>query len=90
MKVTSPQYAMTSAINQSSATAQTRTAGAEEMKVARTTAIDPVLGDAQTQLATMPEVEMARVASMKEAIASGKISVDLDALTSAIEQYYQR
>ncbi|QGG09967.1 flagellar biosynthesis anti-sigma factor FlgM [Enterobacter cancerogenus] len=90
MKVTSSQYAMTSAINQASSTAPVRKTGAEEMKTTKTAAIDPVLGDAQTQMAVLPEVDMARVASMKEAIASGKISVDLDSLTSAIEKYYQR
>ncbi|MFP2238805.1 flagellar biosynthesis anti-sigma factor FlgM [Pseudescherichia vulneris] len=90
MKVTSTQYAMTSAVNQASSTTPTRTSGTEEMKTPRTAAIDPVLGDAQTQLATLPEVDMARVTSMKEAIAKGKISVDLDSLTHAIEKYYQR
>lgn len=90
MKVTSSQYAMTSAINQASSVAPVRKTGAEEMKTTKTAAIDPVLGDAQTQMAALPEVDMARVASMKEAIASGKISVDLDSLTSAIEKYYQR
>ncbi|WP_442779679.1 flagellar biosynthesis anti-sigma factor FlgM [Enterobacter cancerogenus] len=90
MKVTSSQYAMTSAINQASSAAPVRKTGAEEMKTTKIAAIDPVLGDAQTQMAALPEVDMARVASMKEAIASGKISVDLDSLTSAIEKYYQR
>ena len=90
MKVTSTQYAMTSAVNQASSTTPTRAAGTEEMKTTRTAAIDPVLGDAQTQLAALPEVDMARVASMKEAIAKGEISVNIDSLTSAIEKYYQR
>ncbi|MBF4167782.1 flagellar biosynthesis anti-sigma factor FlgM [Enterobacter hormaechei] len=90
MKVTSTQYAMTSAVNQANSTTPTRTAGTDEMKTTRTAAIDPVLGDAQTQLAALPEVDMARVASMKEAIAEGKISVDIDSLASAIEKYYQR
>ncbi|ELW1648215.1 MULTISPECIES: flagellar biosynthesis anti-sigma factor FlgM [Enterobacter] len=90
MKVTSTQYAMTSAVNQASSTAPTRTTSADEMKTSRAAAIDPVLGDAQSQLAALPEVDMARVASMKDAIANGKISVDIDSLTSAIEKYYQR
>ncbi|HDS9360344.1 TPA: flagellar biosynthesis anti-sigma factor FlgM [Enterobacter cancerogenus] len=90
MKVTSTQYAMTSAINQASSTATARTSGADEMKTAKTAAIDPVLGDAQSQLAALPEVDMARVASMKDAIASGKISIDVDSLAGAIEKYYQR
>ncbi|WP_368543893.1 flagellar biosynthesis anti-sigma factor FlgM [Enterobacter soli] len=90
MKVTSTQYAMTSAVNQASATTPTRVADADEMKTTRTAAIDPVLGDAQTQLAALPEVDMARVNSMKEAIAQGKISIDIDSLAGAIEKYYQR
>ena len=56
----------------------------------RSAAIDPVLGDAQTQLSTLPEVDMARVAEMKEAISSGKISVNVDALTDAMQKYFQR
>ena len=46
MKVTSSQYAMTSAINQASSAATVRKTGAEEMKTTKTAAIDPVLGDA--------------------------------------------
>lgn len=90
MKVTSTQYAMASAINQASSTVPTRTTDAEEMKTTRTAAIDPVLGDAQAQLSALPEVDMARVASMKEAIASGQISININSLASAIEKYYQR
>lgn len=90
MKVTSTQYAMASAVNQANAATAARPAGTEEMKTTRAAAIDPVLGEAQTRLAAMPEVDMARVASMKEAIASGKISVDIDSLAGAIEKYYQR
>jgi len=90
MKVTSTQYAMTSAVNQAASTPPARVADADEMKTTRTAAIDPVLGDAQTQLAALPDVDMARVNSMKEAIASGKISVDIDSLAGAIEKYYQR
>ncbi|MEL7696552.1 MULTISPECIES: flagellar biosynthesis anti-sigma factor FlgM [Pantoea] len=90
MKVTSTQYAMTSAVNQAGSATPTRAADTEEMKTTRAAAIDPVLGDAQTQLSTLPEVDMDRVNSMKEAIASGKISIDVDSLASAIEKYYQR
>ncbi|MCE9993040.1 flagellar biosynthesis anti-sigma factor FlgM [Enterobacter asburiae] len=90
MKVTSTQYAMTSAVNQAASTPPARVADADEMKTTRTAAIDPVLGDAQTQLAALPDVDMARVNSMKEAIANGKISVDIDSLAGAIEKYYQR
>lgn len=42
------------------------------------------------RVAALPDVDMARVNSMKEAIASGKISVDIDSLAGAIEKYYQR
>ena len=90
MKVAATQYNLTTAINKASSAEQTRTVAPEGTAVARSAAIDPVLGDAQTQLATLPEVDMDRVNSMKEAIASGKISIDVDSLASAIEKYYQR
>ena len=51
MKVTSSQYAMTSAINQASSAAPVRKTGAEEMKTTKTAAIAPGLGDAQPQQA---------------------------------------
>jgi len=90
MKVTATQYNVATAINKASSAEQTRTVAQEEMSVARTAAIDPVLGDAQTQLSALPEVDMARVAEMKEAISSGKISVNLDSLTDAMQKYFQR
>ncbi len=90
MKVTATQYNVATAINKASSAEQTRTVAQEEMNVARTAAIDPVLGDAQTQLSALPEVDMARVAEMKEAISSGKISVNLDSLTDAMQKYFQR
>ncbi len=90
MKVTATQYNVATAINKASSAEQTRTVAQEEMSVAHTAAIDPVLGDAQTQLSALPEVDMARVAEMKEAISSGKISVNLDSLTDAMQKYFQR
>lgn len=90
MKVTATQYNVATAINKASSAEQTRTVAQEETSVARTAAIDPVLGDAQTQLSALPEVDMARVAEMKEAISSGKISVNLDSLTDAMQKYFQR
>lgn len=90
MKVTSTQYNLATAINKASSVEQTRTAATESSKITRTAAIDPVLGDAQTQLTALPEVDMARVAEIKDAISSGKIAVNLDALTDAMQKYFQR
>jgi len=90
MKITSTQYNVAAAINQTSATEQTRTKAAEGQTIERSHAIDPVLGDAQTQLTSLPEVDMEKVAAMKDAIAAGKIDVNLDELTSAMQKYYQR
>lgn len=90
MKVTSTQYNLATAINKASSVEHTRTAATESSKITRTTAIDPVLGGAQTQLTALPEVDMARVAEIKDAISSGKIAVNLDSLTDAMQKYFQR
>ncbi|MFU0965173.1 flagellar biosynthesis anti-sigma factor FlgM [Kluyvera ascorbata] len=90
MKVAATQYNLTTAINKASSAEQTRTVAPEGTAVARSAAIDPVLGDAQTQLSTLPEVDMARVAEMKDAISSGKISINIDSLTDAMQKYFQR
>ncbi len=90
MKVAATQYNLTTAINKASSAEQTRTVAPEGTTVARSAAIDPVLGDAQTQLSTLPEVDMARVAEMKDAISSGKISINIDSLTDAMQKYFQR
>ena len=90
MKVVAKQYNLATAINKSSAAEQTRTVAQEGTKIERSAAIDPVLGDAQTQLSALPEVDMARVAEMKDAISSGKIAVNLDSLTDAMQKYFQR
>lgn len=90
MKVTASQYSMAPAIHQAGATEQTRTVSAEGMKIERAAAVDPVLGEAQTQLKTLPDVDMEKVNAMKDAISSGKVHVDLDALTEALQKYYQR
>ena len=90
MKVAAPQYNLTTAINKASSAEQTCTVAQEGTRVMRSAAIDPVLGDAQTQLSTLPEVDMARVAKMKEAISSGKISINIDSLAEAMQKYFQR
>lgn len=90
MKVAATQYTLASAINKASATEQTRTVAQEGTKIERSAAVDPVLGDAQSQLAALPEVDMARVAEMKKAISSGKIAINLDSLTDAMQKYFQR
>ncbi|MCT4701566.1 flagellar biosynthesis anti-sigma factor FlgM [Enterobacteriaceae bacterium H20N1] len=90
MKITPTHYNVATAINQTSAAEQTRTQAAEGLNIERSRAIDPVLGDAQTQIAALPEVDMEKVAAMKEAISAGKINVNLDELTGAMQKYYQR
>lgn len=89
MKVTPSQYNLTQAVNNA---ANTQTVSAESTPPLRTQAaapVDPVLGEAQSQLAAMPEVDMARVTAMKDAISAGKIDINLDELTLAIEKYYK-
>lgn len=90
MKITPTQYNLASAINQASATEQTRSQAAEGHAVERSQAIDPVLGDAQTQMASLPEVDMEKVTAIKEAIAAGKITVNLDELTGAMQKHFKR
>ena len=90
MKVAATQYNLATAINNASSAEQTRTVAQEGTRVTRSAAIDPVLGDAQTQLSALPEVDMARVAEMKDAISSGKISIDIDSLANAMQKYFQR
>jgi negative regulator of flagellin synthesis FlgM len=90
MKVTATQYNLNAAINKTTSTEQTRTVAQEGHAVTRSAAIDPVLGDAQSQLAALPEVDMARVAEMKDAISSGKITINLDSLADAMQKYFQR
>lgn len=90
MKVTATQYNLNAAINKASSVEQTRTVAQEGQSVTRSAAVDPVLGDAQSQLAALPDVDMARVAEMKDAISSGKIAVNLDSLTDAMQKYFQR
>lgn len=90
MKVTPTHYNMATAINQTSAVEQTRTKAAEGLTLERSRAIDPVLGEAQTQIAALPEVDMEKVAAVKEALSAGKISINLDELTSAMQKFHQR
>ena len=71
------------------ATEATQTKATEKPAVQATTAIDPVLGEAQRQMATLPDVDMARVIEMKEAISSGKITIQLDKLSGAMQQYFK-
>ena len=90
MKVTATQYNLNAAINKAASAEQTRTVAQEGQTITRSAAIDPVLGDAQSQLAALPDVDMARVAEMKDAISSGKIAINLDSLTDAMQKYFQR
>jgi negative regulator of flagellin synthesis FlgM len=90
MKVTATQYNLNAAINKASSAEQTRTVAQEGQTITRSAAVDPVLGDAQSQLAALPDVDMARVAEMKDAISSGKIAINLDSLTDAMQKYFQR
>jgi len=90
MKVTATQYNLNAAINKTSSAEQTRTVAQEGQTITRSAAVDPVLGDAQSQLAALPDIDMARVAEMKDAISSGKITINLDSLTDAMQKYFQR
>lgn len=90
MKVAATQYNLATAINNASSAEQTRTVAQEGFRVTRSAAIDPVLGDAQKQLNALPDVDMARVAEMKDAISSGKISINIDSLADAMQKYFQR
>ncbi len=90
MKINPTQHNVAAAVNKASATEQTRTQAAEGHTVERSQAIDPVLGDAQRQMTSLPEVDMEKVAALKEAIGAGKITVNLDELTSAMQKHYQR
>lgn len=90
MKILANQYNLTTSLGKSSAADQSRVPAKRGTKIERSAAIDPVLGDAQSQLSALPEIDMARVAEMKEAISSGKIVVNLDSLTDAMQKYFQR
>lgn len=90
MKVTATQYNLNTAINKTASTGQNHAVAQEGHSVTRAAAVDPVLGDAQSQLAALPEVDMARVAEMKDAIGSGKVAINLDSLTDAMQKYFQR
>lgn len=66
-----------------------QTKATEKPAVQATAAIDPVLGEAQRQMATLPDVDMARVIEIKEAISSGKVTIQLDQLSDAIQKYFK-
>ena len=90
MKINPTQYSQTVATLSANAAGQTRPQAEEGGNVEKTRPVDPVLGEAQNNMAAMPEVDMARVEAMKEAISAGKISINLDELTGAMQKYYQR
>lgn len=90
MKVTATSYGLNAAINSATDAQQIRTVAQEGQTISRSAAIDPLLGEAQSDLAALPEVDMARVQEMKDAISSGKIAINLDALTDAVQKYFQR
>lgn len=90
MKISATQYGLNVAINKAAEAGQTRPAAQENTAVGRSAAIEPLPGTAQKNLNALPEVDMARVAEMKEAISSGKITLNLDALTTAMQSYFQR
>lgn len=89
MKVTSTQYNLTQAVNNTANTKSANAESATSLRAQATTPVDPVLGEAQGQLAAMPEIDMDRVNAMKDAISAGKIDINLDELTLAIEKYYK-
>ncbi|WP_336818566.1 flagellar biosynthesis anti-sigma factor FlgM [Cedecea sp. MMO-103] len=90
MKVNSTQYSPAVSQLNSQMTEQARPQAGESSSAEKTRPVDPVLGEAQKNIAAMPEVDMARVEAMKEAISAGKISLNLDELTGAMQKYYQR
>lgn len=90
MKVSATQYNLSTALNKTAGAEQPRPTVQENAAIKRPPAIDPLLGEAQSNLGALPEVDLARVAEMREAIGSGKIAIDLDALTSAMQKYFQR
>lgn len=90
MKVIPTQPNLATVINQTSATEQTRTQAAEGLSIERSQAIAPQLGEAQTQISALPEVDLVKVAEIKEAISSGKLSINQHELISAMQKYYQR
>ena len=90
MKISATQYGLNVAINKAAEAGQARPAAQENIAVGRSPAIDPLPGEAQKNLNALPEVDMARVAEMRDAISSGKITLNLDALTAAMQDYFQR
>ncbi|EMH4164229.1 flagellar biosynthesis anti-sigma factor FlgM [Pluralibacter gergoviae] len=89
MKISATQYGLNVAINKAVEAGQTRPAS-EQAAVGRSAAVEPLPGEAQKNLNALPEVDMAKVAEMRDAISSGKITLNLDALTAAMQDYFQR
>lgn len=90
MKITPTQYNAPTAVNQTSATEQTRTQAAVDLSIERSRPVAPAVGEAQMQIAALEEVDMEKVAAMKEIISAGKIDINLDKLTRAMQKFYQR
>ncbi|MGC6096679.1 flagellar biosynthesis anti-sigma factor FlgM [Citrobacter portucalensis] len=84
MKVTATQYNLNAAINKAYSAKQ------DVPTISHRATVDPVLGNAKSQLASLPYIDMAHVAEMKDAISSGKIAINLDSLTDAMQKYFQR
>ena len=90
MKVNPTQYSAAIATLKTNTAEQRQLPVNDDLTVKRIRPIEPAIGEAQSKMMAMPEVEIERVQELKEAISSGKISVDLDALTLAMQKYYQR
>ncbi|NWC65522.1 flagellar biosynthesis anti-sigma factor FlgM [Cedecea sp. P7760] len=90
MKVNTTQYSPAITALSTHTAGQTRPQAEESAGSEKTRPVDPVLGEAQQNMAAMPDIDMARVEAMKEAISAGKISINLDELTGAMQKYYQR
>ena len=89
MKISATQYGLNVAINKAAEASQARPAS-EHTAVGRSAAVEPLPGEAQKNLNALPEVDMVKVAEMRDAISSGKITLNLDALTAAMQDYFQR
>lgn len=90
MKINPMQYSAAVAALKTNTTEQRQLPENDDLTVKRMRPIDPIIGEAQNKMMAMPDVEIDRVLEMKEAISNGKISIDLDALTLAMQKHYQR
>lgn len=90
MKITQGHFQPVQTTGVSSTKSSLASSDTSPLRTPATVAIDPVLGDAQSQLKTLPEVDKVKVAEMKQALSEGKLTINLDELTVAIQQFFKR